>query len=242
MFKLPNKLKNKEQFSYLDSFTDTIQINPNGKKLIYYLHGGAFAFGMDLYYYDFFERLANAVDAHIIIPIYPKTPKVTYKEIHEMIIQRYEYTINQFNKKEIIVMGDSAGGNLCFILAQSTNYKPSKIITISPWLDISTTNPKMKEIEPLDPFLNIEMLQQYGKIYAPDLDLKSPIISPLYQDLSALPPTFILMGTHDILYADYLLVKDKYPNIKCYTFENHIHCFALLKENIDGFNQILEII
>lgn len=242
MFKLPNKLKNKELFTYLDPFTDTIQINPNGTKLIYYLHGGAFAFGMDLYYYDFFERLANAVDAHIIIPIYPKTPKVTYKEIHSMIFNRYEYVVNLHHDKEIIVMGDSAGGNLCFILSLNTNLKPSKIITISPWLDVSTTNPKMKEIEPLDPFLNIEMLQKYGKIYAPNLDLKSPIISPLYHDLSCLPTTYILMGTHDILYVDYLLVQNKYPNIHCYTFENHIHCFALLEENKDGFNKIVEII
>lgn len=242
MFKLPNKLENKERFSYFESFTDTIQINPTGEIIIYYLHGGAFAFEMDLYYYDFFERLATTVNAHIIIPIYPKTKKATYTEIHRMVKERYAYVVSNYANKEIIIMGDSAGGNLCFILSLSELTPPSKMITISPWLDLSTSNTEMKKIEPFDPFLNIDMLQKFANLYAPNIDLKSKEISPLYANLSKLKQTYILMGTNDILYADYLILKEKYPHIKCFTFKNHIHCFALLKENQDGFNTIVSII
>lgn len=65
--------------------------------------------------------------------------------------------ISTINPAELIFMGDSAGGGFALALAQKirdeNDPQPGQIILLSPWLDITLTNPNINDIDGIDPFL-----------------------------------------------------------------------------------------
>jgi len=50
--------------------------------------------------------------------------------------------------------------------------------------------------------LDPESLKRYARYYADEQDLTNPLISPLYADLSSLPPLLIQVGTDEVLLDD----------------------------------------
>lgn len=101
-------------------------------------------------------------------------------------------------------MGDSAGGG--FVLSFCQHLKtinlpqPDKIITFSPWVDISMSNPPYDSEK--DPILGEVGLREIGKSWAGDLNTKDYRVSPIYGDNEGLPRTLIFAGTNEIFYRD----------------------------------------
>ena len=86
------------------------------KTLVYYLHGGAFVLGLNSLYYSMIGRLAKLSKVKIIVPDYPLPPDYNVNEIHEWVRNSYVDTIAKHKPTNIIIMGDSAGGNLVIAL------------------------------------------------------------------------------------------------------------------------------
>ena len=86
---------------------------------------------------------------------------------------------------------------------------PSRQVLISPGLDMSLTNPQLRELERIDPWLSIDGGLEALRLCAPDIERTHWQISPIYGDLAALPPTMILTGTHDLLSADNICFAEK---------------------------------
>lgn len=179
----------------------------NDNKPIFYVHGGAYVYRISRLHWNFLGRLVNALNCTIIVPLYPLAPEHTYKEALRFIYALYMQQIDMINNPaDMILMGDSAGGGLALVLAQLLKEKqleqPGKIILISPWLDLSLTNPEIAPLEKYDPFLVRTGLIEAGKMYAGLADTKHPKVSPMYGDLNGLGEITLFMGTHDILVAD----------------------------------------
>lgn len=226
--------KYQDTFIKLNNSHSVYLHHPEGKNTIYYLHGGGFAYEMAPYYFDFFTRLAKACDAKIIIPIYPKTPKYHDAQIIEMIHNCYE----KYCDENTLLVGDSAGGTLCYILSKLVKHQ--HIITISPWLDLCSENPDMINYQANDHFLTIELLQQLSKQFCKKYTISDSFINPMFEE--KYNASTILMGTYDILYPDALKFQQKHKNVTLHTFEKAPHCFALLKEYTDAFNTLVNII
>ncbi|WP_177183341.1 alpha/beta hydrolase [Lentibacillus persicus] len=186
------------------------ELRPNQKnnnKPIFYVHGGAYVYRISRLHWNFLGKLVDKLNCPIVVPLYPLAPEHTYKHtlpfIYELYMQQLNTTKNQEN---MIIMGDSAGGGLALVLAQLLKEKqleqPEQIILISPWLDLSLTNPEIAPIEKHDPFLVRDGLIEAGKMYAGMTDTKDPKVSPLYGELNGLADITLFMGTHDILAAD----------------------------------------
>jgi len=174
---------------------------------IFYLHGGAYVYRISRLHWNFLGKLVDEANCTIILPLYPLAPEHNYKHTLSFIYALYMQQINTMkNPEDMILMGDSAGGGLALVLAQLLKEKqitqPEQLILISPWLDLSLTNPEIASIEKHDPFLVSSGLRQAGKMYAGLADLKHPEVSPLYGELNGLSPITMFMGTHDILAAD----------------------------------------
>ena len=131
--------------------------------LVYYLHGGAFVLGLNSLYYSMIGRLAKISKAKIVAPDYPLPPEHNVNEIHEWVKSSYIETIAKHNPNNIIIMGDSAGGNLAIALVDwimtSELRKPSNLILLSPWVDLELKNPKL-EANPSEQLLNKKDIQK----------------------------------------------------------------------------------
>lgn len=183
------------------------------KKVILYFHGGAYVAEATTLHWDFLEKLANDTKSTIVMPDYPLTPKYTYKDVFNMVEPLYKEIISKVDVKNLVMMGDSAGGitlALAEKISQNNIQLPSKTILISPWLDVTLTNEKIKEVQKNDKDLNKEKLLIAGISYARDEEgMKSYLVNPINGPLSKLKNVIIYTGTYDILNLDTHLLQEK---------------------------------
>ena len=184
------------------------------KKVILYFHGGAYVAEATTLHWDFLEKLANDTKSTIVMPDYPLTPKYTYKDVFNMVEPLYKEIISKVDVKNLVMMGDSAGGGITLALAEKISQNniqlPSKTILISPWLNVTLTNEKIKEVQKNDKDLNKEKLLIAGISYARDEEgMKSYLVNPINGPLSKLKNVIIYTGTYDILNPDTHLLQEK---------------------------------
>lgn len=184
------------------------------KKVILYFHGGAYVAEATTLHWDFLEKLANDTKSTIVMPDYPLTPKYTYKDVFNMVEPLYKEIISKVDVKNLVMMGDSAGGGITLALAEKISQNniqlPSKTILISPWLDVTLTNEKIKEVQKNDKDLNKEKLLIAGISYARDEEgMKSYLVKPINGPLSKLKNVIIYTGTYDTLNPDTHLLQEK---------------------------------
>ncbi len=240
-------------FSEYDDFDDTFALYPEEEYsdfVIFYIHGHNFWADPSRLQFKFCKRLADILGAKLILPVYPKAPAHHVADVHTMLIDRYLYMINvkEVDPQDIIFAGDAAGGGIALSLLQRIKYQalpmPKQAILLSPWLDITNTNPEMEELQKSDPLLKIETLAYQGREYAGDIALTSPAVSPVYGDLKGLPTISVFSGTHDILSADAVTLENRAGeedlDINVYLFVNQVHFFMGLP--IPEAREVLEII
>ena len=184
------------------------------KKVILYFHGGAYVAEATTLHWDFLEKLANDTKSTIVMPDYPLTPKYTYKDVFNMVEPLYKEIISKVDVKNLVMMGDSAGGGITLALAEKISQNniqlPSKTILISPWLNVTLTNEKIKEVQKNDKDLNKEKLLIAGISYARDEEgMKGYLVNPINGPLSKLKNVIIYTGTYDILNPDTHLLQEK---------------------------------
>ncbi len=223
----------------------------SNKKILYF-HGGAYMAEMTQDHWEFIEKLVIDTGVTVILPDYPLAPKYNYKDVFAMVKPLYEEIVNKVNTDDLIMMGDSAGGGLCLALLEDLDEQipvPSKTIVISPWLDISMTNEKMKEVEKFDNDLSIDKLKLAAIAYSGGMYTQNYLLSPIYGDVSKLKNVTILTGTYDILNPDVYELEDKIVktggSIKIKTYEKAGHIW-IIKSNSDkklvdeGYKDLLE--
>jgi len=86
---------------------------------------------------------------------------------------------------------------------------PTGAVCISPWMDLALTGASIQGKSRVDSILDSESLEMYARYYAGEYVRTSPLISPLYADLSDLPPLLIQVGTDEILLDDATRCADK---------------------------------
>lgn len=178
--------------------------NDSADSVILFLHGGAYAFGIAENQIKFCDNLAERLNAKVYLPLYPLTPQATYHDAYPFIDAVYEQARKE--DKPVYLIGDSAGGGMALALAQRWRDRgeqlPKKMILLSPWVDLSLSDPDVPEYEEKDLQLDAYGLVEIGRLWAAELELKDPLISPIYGDLRNLPPTMLFCGTDDIMAPD----------------------------------------
>ncbi|HYS42038.1 MAG TPA: alpha/beta hydrolase fold domain-containing protein, partial [Pseudonocardiaceae bacterium] len=109
---------------------------------------------------------------------------------------------------QIVLAGDSAGGGLAvatLIAAREAGLPmPSCAFLMSPYADLTLSGETLTERQSLDPILTQEGLRVRAPEYVAGADAADPLISPIFGDLSGLPPLLIQVGSHEILLSDAL--------------------------------------
>lgn len=180
--------------------------NASCERHILYFHGGAYVVNFTMPHWLYMGTLAERLNARVIAPDYPLAPEHHVKDVFDMIVPLYQKVLKDSGASNLTLMGDSAGGGMALALAQVLREKrieqPAQIMLLSPWLDVTMSNPLISQVDKKDAILNVRGLIDSGKQYAGDLEPRDPRVSPLYGSMAGLAPVTVFIGTHDVLLPD----------------------------------------
>lgn len=253
---LPRGIQRKLNISMEQSYGKDCYILQGNKqvdeKYIIYLFGGGHINRPTGANWKFVREIANLSNSTIIVPIYPKVPFHQYHESYDQVLPIYEKLLMKTSPQNIIFMGESAGGGFALALAQLLKEKdlpqPSRIILISPWLDITLSNPDIQKFEKNDATLGSYGLAILGKLYAGDTDPNHYLLSPINGDIQGLGEISLFIGTHDLMVADARKFRDRAQkegvtiNYYEYSKMNHIFPALPIPEAKKAIRQIIDLI
>ena len=184
---------------------------PGNDTLIYYIHGGGFIAGFSYFYFPMMGEIARKSGANLIAPDYPLFPNIDAAGTHEWIRAHYNETVERLKPSKVVLMGDSAGANAAMVLAQDlarSNTSAERLVMLSPWIDLRMAHPDMIQHDE-EQLLDGEKISLAAQRHAGDLGLDHPLISPIFGELTALPPTWVFTADKDLLHADIMSAVDK---------------------------------
>jgi acetyl esterase/lipase len=202
---------------------------------VLYLHGGAYTYEISPLHWRFVRQLALSVPAKLEVPIYPLAPQATASATVGAMTELLAELIANGAPDRVTLMGDSAGGGMALAVAQQlrdrTGLQPGRIVLISPWLDMTLSEPEQREIERRDEMLSLPGLAESGRLYAGGLDVRDPLVSPLFGELAGVAPIHLFTGTDDVLNPDARRLAHtmaaKGQEIHLHEAEGMQHCYAL---------------
>jgi acetyl esterase/lipase len=193
-----------------------VQVEPReggARDTILYIHGGAYVRDVQSAQWSFVERLVNRTGARVLAPLYPVAPEHTWRDAFALVGPLYERLVAGVGPERLTVLGDSAGGGMALALMQRMRDRgrplPARLVLLAPWLDVTLSDPRQREIARRDPMLDVPGLLAAGRWYAGDLDPRDPRISPINGSLRDLPPIALFTGTRDLVHPDSRRLRDK---------------------------------
>ncbi len=183
-------------------------------RVLLYLHGGGYSIGSINTHREMVSRIARAISARALLIDYRLAPEHPHPAALEDSTAAYQWLLaHGADPSKIVIAGDSAGGGLTVAtLAELRDAKeplPAAAVCLSPWLDLECTGESHKTKADVDPMVTFDGVRIMARLYAGDADLREPLISPLYADLSGLPPILIQVGTSEVLLDDSTRLADK---------------------------------
>jgi monoterpene epsilon-lactone hydrolase len=178
-----------------------------GDRHVLYLHGGGFVAGSFRTHRGISGRLARGVGARVLVPNYRLAPEHPFPAALDDSVAVYAALLAQgVSPADLALAGDSAGGNLVFALLLKLKAlglpQPGAAVGLSPFVDMTGSGDSMSGNAALDPFLEAAGFPAIVGAYAPGQDPTEPLLSPLFGNLSGLPPCFIQCGSDEILRDD----------------------------------------
>jgi monoterpene epsilon-lactone hydrolase len=172
-----------------------------------HVHGGWFNFGTANAYRHLVAHIAARAGARAFVPDYRLAPEHHFPAAIDDVVACYSALESDYRR--IAVTGDSAGGNLALALAShvSANGKGDTarlvgVAAISPITDLTLSGTTYETRAEADPYFVKAQAAELVHSYLGNADPKDPLASPLYGDLSALPPVRIHVGDDEILLDD----------------------------------------
>ena len=202
---------------------------------VLFIHGGSYVHEASALHAPFFEKVLRNVNATITMPVYALAPEHGYRVAYKQMLDVYLELRASHPDSPVVLMGGSAGGGFALGFAQSLVEQelpqPDRIVLISPWLDLTLTNPEIPAIDATDVLLDRKALLPNGLAWAHGDDPESYRLSPVNGSLGGLAPTTVLAGTNDILYPDALRLEARAKSaglhFELVTFSGANHVFAM---------------
>lgn len=219
------------------------------RRLILYLHGGAFIYPPVFFHWRFLHDLAIRTHCNTLMPVYPKSPEYDCEYSVKTLLEFYQSLSDSQQYEEIHLVGDSAGACLCLILAQEAHQngwqKPTTSILLSPCVDLSHTREKeMRTLQEKDSMLQLDRMITLNAIWQGNLPAQHPWVSPVFGDFSGVDNLYVYFGSDEILQPDDLLLKETYEKAGktglFKEYKNMFHTFAMFPIP-EGFKAVREM-
>lgn len=250
-----------QRFKVGSAYAEHMRSNTkHGNRVILQLHGGGYLFGLsDAHRLLGVNQAQLAGVSDVYYSDYRLAPQNTYPAALQDAVALYREMLNRgILAKNIILIGDSAGGNLAVELAlylkEHNLPQPGVIILISPWAT-------MEVLEGTSRSFNESKDQALGKgtplfesvkkaEYIGDIDRKDPRVSPIYADLSGLSPTLIQAGGSELFLSECEELARKFAadgvEVSFSAYAGMPHDFALLlphmRESLNSLQEIADFV
>ena len=180
------------------------------RRYVFYLHGGYYVNSMMQIQYNLLKPFVEELGFGVLIPDYPLCAAFTYRDAYAMVAEVYVSLVAEVGASHILLFGDSAGGGLCMGFAQwlhqTGGEQPAAVLLLSPWLDVTLSNPDIRLIDDL--MLNRAYAQHIGELWAGGDATTHYRVSPIYGDMNGLPRIHVVIGGRDMLYPDVVRLRD----------------------------------
>lgn len=181
-------------------------VRATGPRVMYYIHGGGWVMGAGTVAAVVTKMVATLHGIVVHGIDYRMPPSHPFPTPLDDCMAGYLSLLEQVAPKEILVMGASAGGNLAAALmlrlADEGHPRPGALVLDTPATDLTAQSDTLFVSQGIDSLIGIEHYVG-GRLYAGDMDLSHPYISPLFGDLSrGFPATYLRSGTRDLLLSD----------------------------------------
>jgi acetyl esterase/lipase len=177
-------------------------------RVLMFFHGGGYCSGSIVSHRRMVTEAGRAARMRTLAVAYRLAPEHPYPAAHEDAMTAWRFLRDQeIPARNIVVGGDSAGGNLTITLInrlRSTGEEqPACAWLASPWTDLTMSGASLATKDAVDPLIHKAYLEELASAYAPaSVDRKDPLISPLFTDLHGFPPTLIQVGSEETLLDD----------------------------------------
>lgn len=199
--------------------------NKPAKKIIYFLHGGSYISGLNNMYETFSYPLCDIRDdIEVVLLDYDLAPEHLYPTQLNQAYELWNELSAKYKPENIILGGDSSGGNLALVLIQKLKDEncilPKAAFFLSPWTDMTGSGKSY--------YTNYQKDVQMGEKYHPlneekaeiikssqlfcfigDADRYDPLVSPLFGDYTSFPKSLFIVGNNEMLLDDTLQVVEK---------------------------------
>ena len=205
--------------------------------VILYCHGGGYSTGSMVYARTLTTKLAESTGMDVFCFNYRLAPECKFPAAAEDAMKAWNYLMYLGDgARDVIVAGDSAGGNLALSLTLKLKDEgrmlPRGLALMSPWTDLTQSGDSYVinfERDPLFGKTKDSMI--YNKDYIGDADPKNPYISPLFGKFHDFPPMLIQVGSYEMLLSDAVDVANKAKKagvkVRLAVYEGMFHVFQM---------------
>ncbi len=189
-----------------------------GKGLFIYIHGGAYVFGGEDASVSEGALISARSGIAAISIDYRMPPEHPHPAAVTDVEMVYRELLKTHDAASIGMGGTSAGGGLS--MAAVHHFKalglpvPAGLYLGTPWADLTKTGDTLFTMEGIDRVLVTydALLEAAALLYADGVDLRDPLLSPIYGDLTGFPATYLVTGTRDMFLSDTARVHRKLRN------------------------------
>lgn len=182
-------------------------------RAILYLHGGGYFCGSPLSYRHLTGWLARQLGCRVLVPDYRLAPEHPFPAAADDALAAWRGLLAEMPDAKIALMGDSAGGALALatmVAARDGGLAlPACAVLLSPWADLALTGASYRENRATDVLFRAEEMPHFAALYLGDAAPDDPRASPLYADLSGLPPVLVHVSSSELLRDDGLRVCER---------------------------------
>ncbi len=223
---------------------DSPGIKPS--RVILYLHGGAFIAESPAIHDPLLAAICRASNARGLMVNYRLAPENPFPAGSDDCLAAYKYLLAQGMAPEnIVIAGDSAGGNLAVVTAiraRNEGLAPAAgMVLLSPVLDASFSGDSIRRNEGIDPMFRASIIEGFAPYYGAGIDRRHPWLSPLWTDLSSLPPALLMAGSSEILLDDSVRYASRAANSTLVIWHDMPHVFPALRGLPEGPQAIQQI-
>jgi acetyl esterase/lipase len=187
---------------------------PRRGRALLYLHGGGYIAGNPRTHRAITARLAHRLGVAVFVLDYRLAPEHPYPAALEDALAAWQWLLRDgWRPDRLWLAGDSAGGGLALALMLACRRQglplPSAAALFSPWTDLACSGPAITENAARCAWFSPDHLHFAARLYAGRHDQNDPQISPLYGDLSGLPPLLLHASDSELLRDDSLRLAAK---------------------------------
>ncbi len=180
-------------------------------RAVLHFHGGAYTGGGPGSHRPFAAALSAGAGCAVLLVDYRLAPAHPFPAALDDALAALRWLTSSeggaLNPASIVISGDSAGGGLAaavlVALRDAGGELPAGGVLLSPWTDLALTGASHTTEDGRDPMCSTATLAQSVEAYVPDgVDVRDPLVSPLYAELNGLPPLLVHVGEIEVLRDD----------------------------------------